>query len=251
LSKQERPLEKAIEMDISNRFWKAVIRKVEEESGDRSGIHVTDLVYDCLRRAYYDKKIGELISAVSDSEGLMVVWIGQMLHEMPIDPVNCEHEKEVEIEFDGVRVEGRVDELCRLGDNYIVVDKKSSRTIPNAPHDHHIKQVLFYSAILTRKYGYRVSHAGILYLDVANLKVKLFLIPLNTQIAEVALRELERKAKTLSQAIQANIPPPPEPGWLCSYCPYFKKCVMDGWGAVTTNILKEQLQIRELGDGNG
>jgi CRISPR/Cas system-associated exonuclease Cas4 (RecB family) len=244
-------LEKAIEMDISNRFWRAVIKKVEEESGDRSGIHVTDLVYDCLRRAYYDKKLGDLISAVSDSEGLMVVWIGQMLHEMPIDPVNCEHEKEIEIEFDGVKVEGRVDELCRLGDSYIVIDKKSTRSIPSNPLDHHIKQVLFYSAILTRKCGYRVSHVGVMYLDVANLKTKLFIIPINTQIVEVALREMERKAKLLSQALQTNNPPAPDPGWLCSYCPYFKKCVMDGWGVVSTNILKEQLQIRELGDDNG
>jgi CRISPR-associated protein Cas4 len=250
MSKQDKPLEKSIEMDITNRFWRSVIRKLEDGSGDRRGIHVTDLVYDCLRRAYYDKKLGDLVSAISDSEGLMVVWIGQMLHEMPLDPDNCEHEREVVIEFEGVRVEGRVDELCRIGDSYIVVDKKSTRSIPSNPLDHHIKQVLFYSAILTRRYGYRVSHAGILYLDVANLKVKLFVIPVNAQIVEVSLRELGRKARTLSQALQSNTPPPPEPGWLCSYCPYFKKCVMDGWGAAT-NILKEHLQIREAGGGGG
>jgi len=251
LSKQEKPLEKAIEMDITNRFWRAVIKRLEEGSGDRSGIHVTDLVYDCLRRAYYDKKLGDLVSAVSDSEGLMVVWIGQMLHEMPIDPVSCEHEKEIEIEFDGVRVEGRVDEACRIGDSYVVIDKKSSRAIPNVPHDHHIKQVLFYSAILSKRYGYRVSHVGVLYLDVANLKTKLFLIPVSIQMLEVALRELERKAKALSQALQSNTPPLPDPGWLCSYCPYFKKCVVDGWGTAVVDIVKEQLPIRNGAGSSG
>jgi CRISPR/Cas system-associated exonuclease Cas4 (RecB family) len=240
LSKQEKAQqEKTIEVDVSNRFWKAVIKKLEEESGDRSGIHVTDLVYDCLRRAYYDKKFGEFVGAVSDSEGLMVLWIGQMLHEMPLGE-GCEHEKPIEITFtEGAKVEGRVDELCQLGNGtYIVIDKKTTRNIPNAPYDHHVKQVLFYSAILSKVYGYKVSSAGIFYLDVANLKTKLFVIPVTQIMMEAALKEMERKAVLLHQALETGIPPTPEPGWLCSYCPYFKKCVMDGWSHGLTHITK-------------
>ena len=243
-----RPIEKQIELEIANRFWRAVIRKVEEGSGDRRGIHVTDLVYDCLRRAYYDKRLGELISAVSDSEGLMVVWIGQMLHEMPIDPARCEHEKQIEVELDGVKVEGRIDEVCRFGETHVVIDKKSTRTIPSSPYDHHVKQVLFYSAILIKRYGYRVSHAGILYLDVANLKTRLFIFPVSMQMVDVAMKEMEKKAKTLHHSLSRNIPPPPDPGWLCSYCPYFKRCVMDGWSPEgNTSIIKGELHNGKTG----
>jgi CRISPR/Cas system-associated exonuclease Cas4 (RecB family) len=238
--KMEKPqVDKSVETDIANRFWKAVIKRIEEDSGDRSGIHVTDLVYDCLRRAYYDKKLGELVSAVSDSEGLMVLWIGQMLHEMPFGE-GCEHEKPIEITFEGsVKVEGRVDELCQLSNgSHIVIDKKTTRNIPNAPYDHHVKQVLFYSAILTKVYGYKVSSAGVFYLDVANLKTKLYIIPVTPLMIEAALKEMERKARLLKQALDTGIPPTPEPGWLCSYCPYFKKCVMDGWGQGLAPITK-------------
>jgi len=238
--KPEKPqADKAVEIDIANRFWRAVIKRIEEDSGDRSGIHVTDLVYDCLRRAYYDKKLGDLVSAVSDSEGLMVLWIGQMLHEMPFGE-GCEHEKPVEIVFDGgVKVEGRVDELCQLSSGaYIVVDKKTARSIPNAPYDHHVKQVLFYSAILSKVYGYKIASAGVFYLDVANLKTKLYVIPVTQLMIEAALKEMEKKARALYQALKTGIPPSPEPGWLCSYCPYFKKCVMDGWSQGLTPITK-------------
>ena len=251
MSWQEKSPEKLIEMDITNRFWRAVIKKMNESSGNRSGIHITDLVYSCLRRAYYDKTLGEAVSAISDNEGMMVVWIGQMLHEMPIDPDRCEHEKAIGVEFDGVKVEGRVDELCRLGDSYVIVDKKSTRNIPNSPHDHHIKQVLFYSAILTKKYGYRVSHAGILYLDVANLKVKLFVIPVTSQMVETALREIESKARVLHQAITRKTAPAPDPGWLCSYCPYFRRCVLDGWGQDQEQNKRDLAQIRRTGGSDG
>jgi CRISPR/Cas system-associated exonuclease Cas4 (RecB family) len=251
VSWQDKSPEKAIEMSITNRFWRAVIKRIGEGSGDRSGIHVTDLVYSCLRRAYYDKTLGEAAGAVSDNEGMMVVWIGQMLHGMPIDPDKCEHEKKVEIELDGVKVEGRVDELCRIGDSYIVVDKKSTRNIPNNPHDHHIKQVLFYSAILTKKYGYRVSHAGILYLDVANLKVKFFVIPITAQMVDTALREVEAKAKILQNAITHKTAPAPDPGWLCSYCPYFKRCVLDGWGPDQETNKRDLAQIKKAGGSDG
>lgn len=206
-----------MEGEIISRFWTALIKDVSE---DRSGeIHVSDLLYECIRRAWYSKRIGEVIS---DPQGLIAVWVGRKLHEMPI----CD-EHEVPVKYttvDGVEVIGRIDELCKDGDGYFILDKKTTRQIPNRPYDHHIKQTLFYAFMLQKMRGVKVNKIGILYIDVSNLEIKSYVVPVNNAMIEQAGKELELKAKILYETLKNDKPPNRQIGWWCNYCSMFRRC---------------------------
>lgn len=216
-----------VRQGVLGRFWLASIKYLEEQSGDRSSIHVTDLVYDCMRRAYYDKVVGD---AITESKGLMIVWIGQLLHSMPM----CEeHEVSVSYEFERegrkYRIEGRIDELCVFDGRLVVVDKKTTRDIPRSPYEHHVKQVLMYSFILWKTRGVKPSYVSILYIDVASGQADAFVIPVEEMSLSIIGREMEDKAVELASALESGKPPRAVRGWLCGYCSHFKRCVKDGW----------------------
>lgn len=206
-----------MESEIITRFWTSLVKDVAEDRSNE--IHVSDLLYECVRRAWYSKKVGEV---VADPHGLIAVWVGKKLHEMPI----CD-EHEVEVKYttqDGVEVVGRIDELCRSGDEYVIIDKKTTRQIPSKPYDHHIKQTLYYAYMLQKQRGVRVGKVAILYIDVSNLEIKPYVIPVNQIAIEQAGREMEERARILKQSLEADKPPERQIGWWCSYCSMFRRC---------------------------
>ncbi|MEM4863527.1 MAG: PD-(D/E)XK nuclease family protein [Candidatus Nezhaarchaeales archaeon] len=207
-----------MEGEIIARFWKAVMKSIDD--GQRaSEIHVTDLVYDCIRRSWYDKQVGDV---VSDPKGIMAVWIGRMLHEMPV----CD-EHEVELKYttpSGIEITGRMDELCVIDGDVVIIDKKTTRQIPGKPLDHHVKQLLYYAYMLWKVRGVRASKIAVLYIDVSSLEVKPYIIPINQIMIESAGREMEEKAVVLSESLRSGIPPRRQVGWWCSYCSMFRRC---------------------------
>jgi len=214
--------EDKIGTEIIKRFYRAVLTELEEDRSNE--VHVTDLVYECLRRAYYEKKYSAM---PSDESGALVLWIGKKLHETPV----CSgHEVELSADIDGVPVRGSIDELCTVGDKIVIVDKKSTRGAPSKPYEHHVKQVLFYAAILAKTKGIVADYGAVLYIDVANLYSKVFVFPITVMDIESAWAELSSKARKLWDAMVNDRVPPAEPGWLCKYCPYWRRCIGDGDG---------------------
>ncbi|MEM1759596.1 MAG: PD-(D/E)XK nuclease family protein [Thermofilaceae archaeon] len=213
--------EQRVEDALLARFWASVIKYLDESSGSREGIHVTDLLYDCLRRAWYGKRVGE---PISDPQGVLAVLVGQKLHEIAV----CdEHEVAVEhVTSRGTRVVGRVDEICTVGGETVVLDKKTTRQLPSKPHEHHVRQVTFYAAVLHRA-GRRVDRVAVLYVDVANLQTRLFVLPVTPVGLEQALAELETLADGLAAALASDTPPPRRMGWWCDYCSLFRRCMTE------------------------
>jgi len=204
---------------IAWRLIRSIFRELEE---DRSReIHVTDLVYECPRRAYYEKVYGY---GVTSLQSAFVLWIGKKLHETGMD--GCDHEVAVEGELGGVRVVGSIDELCEGGD--LIVDKKTTRRIPRQPHEHHVLQVLIY-ALLLQKMGRRVPRRGaIVYIDVANAETKSYEFPITATALASVEKEVAPRARELATALATGKPPKPRPGWLCNYCSYVRRCALDG-----------------------
>jgi len=209
---------------LQYKFYRAVLRELEEDRTQE--IHVTDLVYDCLRRAYYSKK--HPIHAADEASAL-VLWIGKKLHETIV----CEdgHEVEVELQIaDEVSVKGSIDEMCQIDGYTVIIDKKTTRNIPSKPYDHHVKQVKIYAMILYKTRGIRVQYGGILYIDVNNLYSKLYMFPVQMLEIEQLYNEVVEKAWKLYIAMKENTAPEAEPGWICKYCPYWQLCVQHGIG---------------------
>ena len=119
------------------------------DQGERKSIHVSALVYDCLRRGYYDLKHGQSF----DLSTLMTFWIGRKLHETPILKEN-----EIALEYMGVK--GSCDEY----EDGTLVEKKTCKMLPRSPNDHHKRQVEYYAMMLGEQ-GKPVKEACSLDLD--------------------------------------------------------------------------------------
>lgn len=204
--------------ELAHRMFKSIVREIAE---DRSGeIHVTDLVYSCVRRAYYEKV---LKYGVVNRDSAIILWMGKKLHETGM--IGCDHEVPIEMELGGVRVVGSIDELCDDGD--LIIDKKSAKNAPSQPYEHHVFQVLLY-AVALRKMGRRVpSRGAIVYFDKTRADIRAYEFKITGKLLDEVEYEATRRARELAEALEKKRPPKPRPGWLCNYCPYVSVCALE------------------------
>lgn len=195
-------------------FKRIFFEKIREEVwDDRSNeIHATDLANICLRRAYYQKKYPEMMR-LSDEE-ILRVWIGWKLHTTQIT-----EKHEVSFEYEDVM--GSMDEIH---DGWIV-DKKFVRWIPKEPHDHYIRQMKIYLYNYWKVFGEKLKGAKLFYVDVNRLKVKVFVIEMETEEDWNELVEWYEKLRDeFKKCLENDSPPPMTECWLCQKCPYNVFC---------------------------
>ena len=192
--------------EIKARIFNAML---DEKDRDKTVFYVTEICYDCLRYAYYNITEGRRYGM----KDLITTFVGKAVHLIPILEKN-----ELEVSYKCVR--GRVDDY----ENGILLEKKTCRKIPDKPLEHHIRQVEYYKVLLEES-GYPVDKIFIAYLDVANNKLEVFEVkPRNT---EEIKREIDEKIGELMKAVALGKPPERKFSWLCSYCPFFDKCVRE------------------------
>jgi hypothetical protein len=189
-------------VDVTARFYEKLV-------GYRSpGIHVTALIYECLRRGYYSIAVG---GQTYDIKTLTRFWIGNAIHAAPL----LRHH-ELPVSFEGAV--GTVDEY----EDGVLVDKKhTSKSLPTSPNDHYVTQVEYYSVML-KSMGLPVDEAHIFYIDVTTPGTKDFKVDLRP--TEKIQKELSRKIKSLQEAIATKTPPPRVVGWWCGYCNFASTC---------------------------
>jgi len=194
----------------------------EEELHEKGHPSVTGLVYDCLRRCYYQITYPDIII---DPKGAIRTWIGRKLHETSI----LEGEMELELEYKGIR--GRIDEYK----NGILLDKKTTRHIPREPYEHHIRQIEYYWVLCERN-GYHVDIAAIMYIDVDSAEIEVFPITLERSLEEIENEMLE-KYKIIMECLKTGILPPrkmrtwsPDTSrMVCQYCSYYGICMRENY----------------------
>lgn len=189
--------------NIIELFYKAVTK----EQSHHSGIHVSSLSYECLRRAYYSQIYGE---GLFSAKTLMTFWIGRELHKTQI---LAHHE--LSVDWNGII--GTCDEY----ENGLLLDKKTCTMIPTYVSPHHAKQVEYYALMLSKQYKI-VNQAYILYIDVANKKVKALKVKLRQ--LSIIEDELTRKRDMLKNSIESKTPPSRHINWLCDHCAFASKC---------------------------
>jgi len=212
---------------VKRRFLGAVVRDTEENKEELRGIQVTDICYDCMRRAYYQvlyrEKGEEGYKGMRESDWLKV-WIGKKLHETDFSDIH-------ELNVNAFGVHGRIDEILVNNDAVVIVDKKTSRKIPAKPYEHHVKQVKYYALLLKNSEVWEMLrgkkfYGAILYIDVAEGLSDVFVFPVNPEEAFLE-REIQKKVEILKRAFAEKKPPEAKSGWICDYCDFLYHCVCD------------------------
>jgi len=217
--------ERLIEMFVERRFQESLFGFMTKNNSLRNpGVHVSDIVYPCARKAYY----AHLSPPNLDTEGAMRLWIGIKIHETPLTETN-----ELTLEWNGIT--GTVDEY----EDGLLIDKKTTRNPPvyynrsRKEHvvslrDHHLTQLEYYKVLL-EKNGYPVNEAGILYIDVNDAQVY-FGRAKFTRTSEEIEREMLSRAKTIELFLNERKLPPYDNSikWMCmKYCPYQQQCALN------------------------
>jgi len=198
--------------DLVERWFVSIYSYLSESAEEyRYKIHVSDLIYDCMRKAYYAK----VHPTIVDIQGALRMAIGKAVHEIPF-VTSGGHE--VELEMDGVVC--HIDE--DLPDRKMIIDKKTCRKLPREPYPHHVKQVEMY-AVIAAEHGYEIERLGIIYINVGDVEVRAF--SWKPLFDPVQLREeMLLKKEMLLQALKTGVPPPRNISWECSYCYYAWQC---------------------------
>lgn len=196
---------------VKTRLLVGMIRDLEKNKPPLEKINVTDLTFPCLRHAFFAKKL--YTEQRARFPEIVAMWIGTKLHETKVFEKN-----EIEVEFQGVY--GRVDGY----EDGVILELKTTRSIPSKPYKHHVKQVSYYR-ILLEKNGYPVKFAVILYINVNSLETKSFIVLFDESLEDVE-KELIKRKKLLEEALRENKVPPPEPEepWACDYCSFAYMC---------------------------
>lgn len=198
-------------------------RKSLFETHKKSGlISVSSIIYPCLRKAYYTKKYGEFY----DINTAYTFYIGKAIHKMPFLK-----ESEIELEWEGII--GRIDDY---GEETLV-DKKTTKTLPSRPRDHHITQMEYYY-VLCLKNNKPVKDLFIHYLEKGYPAHKFFRIK-PRPVEEIEKEMLERK-NALEEALKTDKIPDRHLSWLCKYCNFSPKCFGKQKDAKTQNPKNNQ-----------
>ena len=165
--------------------------------------HVTELC-DCPLKTYLIRK--HLLPISLDK--MVILCLGRAVHEviekyLPIREVGFEVEGKTTLNG-RFTVIGRADILT----DYAVYDIKTVNKIPDKPFEHHEMQVTLYTRIFDKQ------QAHIIY--IAKDKGKIAIFRANTD--EKYVREAERNAEILYDALTSNTPPKPVRSWRCNYC---------------------------------
>jgi len=169
-------------------------------------ISVSSIVYPCLRKAFYEKTLGQFY----DIETAYDFWLGRAIHL-----ANFLEQGEIELEWEGII--GRIDEY----ENGTLVEKKTCKDLPSSPYEHHITQLEYY-LVLCKKNGMPVNDMWLLYLEKKYPAHKFFMV--NPRPIETIEKEMIERKTILENALKKNSPPPRHPSWLCKYCPFAPTC---------------------------
>jgi len=211
-----------ISSDLENRIYEYLYRAVARQES-RPGIHVTDLVYDCLRRGYYRIKYGH---GFYDLKTLLRFFIGRAVHSFPILGKH-----EVPVELDGVH--GSVDDFDP--ERGILLEKKHTAytKLPITPYPWHVRQIEFYKIMLENA-GYKVNECYAVYIDVVTPRVKV--IPVIPRDSEVIYDDFTTRRELLEYHLQEGYPPPRVITSMCELCTFSVPCFNPTFEEVLKNI---------------
>ena len=175
------------------------------------GLHVTSLVYDCVRRCYYNVTTEPKFDTVTKIK----LNLGSLIHKhYRLDGAT----HELKLQWDGIV--GSLD--VYVPETGELLDLKSIWTpgqyIKELPYIHHARQIEYYCLLLAKN-NLRVGPATVLYVPI-NVAKEITVRPISEIEAEVT-----RKVAAIKEAQESKTPPE---GLLksheCRFCAYLRLC---------------------------
>ena len=181
----------------------------------------------CLRKTWFSYKIPK----ETDKELLKIFEAGNNLHELVSKILESEKNPHIELietelpfkqDEGDFTISGRIDNLILLKENNekIIVEVKSTKTLPERPKKDHISQLQLYM------HNLQISKGVVLYVQKDNLQTQEFNINYNKEKYD----EIIRRFHGLHHCLKLDIIPPAESklvknqNWMCNYCEYRKDC---------------------------
>jgi CRISPR/Cas system-associated exonuclease Cas4 (RecB family) len=218
----EDPVIREVEKVVQSKFAAAAIAYLNDE--ERTGVHITNLVYDCLRKGYWEYLQEQTKQPQNLAEDQIITFtVGRKLHELVMSDKH-------EFPFAFQEIHGRADEIITDSKNgrVIIADKKSCTKLPDkkwGPQEHHVKQIEYYAVLcsfLNDFANYPNYYGCIIYISVGEDKgTRAFGFKIDL---ERARSEFMEKLATMRKAIESKTPPSSYYDWVCSYCSYYQAC---------------------------
>ena len=140
---------------------------------------------------------------------------------------------EVPVWDEEYNIVGTLDELVMTPDKkLILIDKKTTSSIPARPYEHHVKQVKMYAYMLENNYGVFADKGAVFYIKkVGDKDWELLFRPYEFELNDVqrVVKEMLRVANEVLDADVKGKIPKAFPSWLCSKCPYYEVCIELGF----------------------
>ena len=234
--------------DVVTRFFESLSTDPLLNKERSEGYHITDLVYNCMRRAAYNHYFGKL--QFNNMEQEMIFTNGKLWH---LITMTSSHETQFEMDKitwkekripEGDMVErsytpsmtitGTIDEF----EDGVLIDKKTSKYMPKSMYNHHATQLEYYVVLMTQGEPVfssvkvetdpvMVKTAGILYICTDPEKFDAKFMATELRNMDDVAKEMATKVGILDEAIASGVLPPridDSENWICKYCPHFRTC---------------------------
>lgn len=216
--------------------YKDFLRKKATSGGRRPGLHVSDLVNDCIRKSYY--RMNDTTVREFDDDTIDNFFYGTAIHESfdgmfdimeyhmcvnPFDEIIEDEMVDINKEMKNNPyqwVSGSADAI--VGDE-LILDFKTCTKLPSKNHTSYMKQINFYSYMYYLHTGIEIKKGANLYLEKSSAfhSIKLFefdLMPLDFN---------RMMMMDIMDDIGKEEPPAKQAGFMCRYCPYIDICKPD------------------------
>jgi len=215
------------------KIYKDFIRKQATSGGRRPGLHVSDLVSDCLRKPYY--RMNDTVVREHDDDTIDNFFYGTAVHKafdgmvpnmeyhMCINPFDESIEDVIvdikkEMKKNPYKwVSGSADAIIN---DEVILDFKTCTKLPSKNHVSYMKQINFYSYMYYLHTGIEITKGANLFLEKTSgfHSIKLF---------EFDLQPLDVNREVMMYAMDTianEEPPDKEPSFFCKWCPYIDIC---------------------------
>jgi len=182
-------------------------------------------ISQCPRRTWYELKKGGL------NLGNEYTDIGVTFHHFIQNAIQtnnqlgtCYKEVEVEKQFYGIKVKGRIDTLCISANAYRIIEFKTTNLSNGfrGIEENHLRQVSLYWYLTDTEYPRKELY--LVYVDRRNGEMKVISIAYKNILKR---RQLGNRIKYLVRSFNENKLAKAEPGKWCGFCPY--KTVCKAW----------------------
>lgn len=217
--------------------YKNHMKKITTGGGRRPGLHVSDIVSDCIRKPWYRMADEEKVDV--DERSMKNFYFGTAVHEsfdgmfevmemkMTVNPFTRQTENDVkniktEIKKDPFSwVSGALDAVVKDDDGNptAILDFKTMKKI-TTPYSSYVKQINFYSYMYFLYTGIFIDKGIFLCLDKSSgfQEEKVFIYDL------VEPETNEELIRDIMIQIKGDEIPNRNESYFCNWCPYIKTC---------------------------